>query len=140
MAITFINLPGDFKIIYGIMADTVHPPGFSSSPRRGYLVYMSLIQGVLLLAVGLFKFNSSTWLVNLIMISGIASSFLNTVIAGFCTVQQRIDPINGAQDLQSWSSWWGTFASIGSAYLGGWLSQHNLGIYGFAGAGVISVF
>ena len=32
------------------------------------------------------------------------------------------------------------FGSIGAGYLGGWLSQHNLGIYGFAGAGVISVF
>ena len=86
MAMTFIYLPWDFKIIYGIMADTVRPPGFSTSPRRGYLVYMSLLQEILLISVGLFKFKTAGWVVNLIMVSNISSAFLDAVINGICCV------------------------------------------------------
>lgn len=87
MSLTFIFLPWDFKILYGIICDTVRPPGFQSSPRRGYLIYQSIFQGVLLLVVGLYEFKTAAWVVNLLMVFSISSAFLDAVINGICCVQ-----------------------------------------------------
>ena len=42
MALTFITLPWDFKILYGIICDTMALPCFKKSPRRGYLIFHSI--------------------------------------------------------------------------------------------------
>lgn len=99
MAITFITLPWDFKILYGIICDTMALPGFKKSPRRGYLIFHSIFQGSILLTVGLYKFATAGWVINLLMIFSISSAFLDAVINGICCVQQRNDPTHGAQDL-----------------------------------------
>ena len=39
----FIMFPWDFKILYGIICDTVKLPFFSDSPKRGYLMLFALI-------------------------------------------------------------------------------------------------
>jgi hypothetical protein len=43
MTMTIATLPWDFKLLYGIMVDTVSPPGFKESPKKGYLMVFSVI-------------------------------------------------------------------------------------------------
>ena len=40
----FIFLPWDFKILYGIICDTLVIPCFEKTPKRGYIILLSTIQ------------------------------------------------------------------------------------------------
>ena len=43
VAEAFILFPWDFKILYGIVADTIILPCFSLAPRRGWVLIFSLV-------------------------------------------------------------------------------------------------
>jgi len=103
VAEAFIIFPWDFKIFYGIICDTIMLPGFRNGPKRGYLIIFSTIQCTFLLMAGLFEFSSANTLVNIFFMCSLCGAFMDCVIDGVTCIQQRNDPLNGAQDLQTWS-------------------------------------
>lgn len=56
---------------------------------------------------------------------------MDVVIDGICCVQQRKDPVNGAQDLQTYSWVSLSISQILTGYIGGYLYENSEGRYAF---------
>lgn len=95
----FIFLPWDFKILYGIICDTVVLPYFSKSPKRGYIILLSSIQLLCLGLSALIIFDSPEPLKYIFFTNALCIAFVDVVIDGMNCIQQRKDPVNGAEDL-----------------------------------------
>ena len=95
---TFISIPWDLKILYGLIADTTKLPFAQKTPRRAYLMLFSIIQASLLLLVALIKFDLNT-MQYLFFAIAICGAFNDALIDGITCVMQRKDPENGANDL-----------------------------------------
>ena len=82
VAEAFMLFPWDFKILYGVICDTLSLPGFSKSPKRGYILLFSIVQFICLFMSGAYVFESSVTLVNLFFVSSLAGAFMDVVIDG----------------------------------------------------------
>ena len=61
LTMAFIGLPWDFKILYGVITDTVRLPCFESfvrAPRRAYIMLFAFLQAIFLIFAGLFSTNA----------------------------------------------------------------------------------
>jgi hypothetical protein len=74
--------PWDFKILYGVICDTLSLPKFEKSPKRGYILLFSIIQFVSLFLSGAYVFEKSVTLINMFFISSLAGAFMDVVIDG----------------------------------------------------------
>ena len=83
----FIMFPWDFKILYGIICDTVKLPGLSQAPRRGYLLIFSLIQTTILFSSGTYEFKDVKTLAYMFFLSSLCGAFMDCVIDGITCVQ-----------------------------------------------------
>lgn len=102
LVMTFVSIPWDYKVIYGVICDSVKIKcvrSFKMAPRRGYLLIFSAIQACCLLLSGIFHFQNYHVLMWLFFTCSLCGAFMDTVIDGICCVQQRRDPKLGAQDL-----------------------------------------
>ena len=60
MMMAFIMFPWDFKILYGIISDTVKLPfsnSFQRAPRRAYIMIFAIVQSLCLFSSGAYEFN-----------------------------------------------------------------------------------
>ena len=94
-----IFLPWDFKILYGIICDTVVLPYMGRSPKRGYIILLSSIQLICLSLSAMIVFESAKPLKYIFFLNALCIAFVDVVIDGINCIQQRKDPINGAEDL-----------------------------------------
>ena len=92
----FIMFPWDFKILYGIICDTIKLPFFSQSPKRGYIILFAAIQCSVLFASASTVFENYETLELMFFIASMCGAFMDVVIDGLTTIQQRKDPDNGA--------------------------------------------
>ena len=97
----FIMFPWDFKILYGIICDTVKLPYFSRSPKRGYIMLFALFQFSVLFSSASIVFKSYKTLELMFFIASLCGAFMDVAIDGLTTIQQRKDSKRGAQDLQT---------------------------------------
>ena len=96
LAQTFIALPWDFKILYGILADTCKLPFMTTGSKRGYLVIFAFIEFLALFTCGYFKITESQTLIWLLFTASLCNAFLDSLIDGITCIQQRKDPVSGA--------------------------------------------
>ena len=99
---TFVLIAWDFKILFGIITDTVKLPlgaTFNKAPRRGYIMLLAFIQAVCLLVAAFYKFEDKMYFFWLFFTVAFCSCFMDVVIDGICCIMQRKDPVNGAHDL-----------------------------------------
>lgn len=85
VAFAFIMFPWDFKILYGIICDTVKLPFFADSPKRGYLMLFALLQGTCLAVAGANQFpgeDGGATLVWLFFVCSLCGAFMDCVIDG----------------------------------------------------------
>lgn len=85
----FVKLPWDYKIIYGIICDTVRVPiseSFVKAPRRGFLLMISFVQLICLLLVSFVEFSDYKAMVWLFFVISITMASSDTVIDGICCV------------------------------------------------------
>jgi hypothetical protein len=94
-------IPWEFKLLYGIICDTVLLPGYERSPKKGYMICMGVLQSIALLFVASIEFNNYLVFMYLITLVSFCGAFMDVVIDGIMTVQQRRDSENGAADLQT---------------------------------------
>jgi len=94
-------IPWEFKLLYGIICDTVLLPGYERSPKKGYMICMGVLQSIALLFVASIEFNNYLVFMYLITLVSFRGAFMDVVIDGIMTVQQRRDSENGAADLQT---------------------------------------
>ena len=114
-------LPWDLKILYGIITDTVYLPKFEQSPKRGYIIIWGAIQTLALLLLASFEFQNYKVFLILNFVVSLSGAFMDVVIDGLTTIQQRRDPASGSEDLQTFqfiglSLGMMSSASIGSAF------------------------
>ena len=121
VAMAVIIIPWDFKILYGIICDTIVMPCFKKGPRRGWLIIFSLIQTIFLMCAGTYQWKSSSTLVWIFIICSLCGAFMDSVIDGITCVQQRKDHKYGAQDLQTWSWTFQSVGGISSSIIGGFI-------------------
>ena len=91
-----ILFPWDFKILYGIMADTVSLGFFRDTPRRGWLLIFSFIQTLCLISSAVYVFETYRPLMYFFFACSLCGAFMDTVIDGVTCVEQRKDPVFGA--------------------------------------------
>ena len=86
MAGTISGLPWEFKLLYGIICDTVLLPGYEKSPKKGYLICMGVIQTIALLFIASIEFENYITLMYLITLVSLVGAFMDVVIDGIMTV------------------------------------------------------
>ena len=82
-------LAWDFKIFFGIIADTMKLPlgsSFNKAPRRGYIIILSIIQAICLLFAAFYKFKDKYSFVFLFFMVSFCSCFMDVVIDGICVI------------------------------------------------------
>jgi MFS family permease len=118
-------LPWDFKIIYGIITDTIILPKFEQSPKRGYIIIWGAIQTVALLLLAFFELDSYKIFCVLIFTVSLSGAFMDVVIDGLTTIQQRRDPISGSEDLQTFQFIGSSIGMMLAATVGSTLTQYS---------------
>ena len=86
---TFVFIPWDFKILFGIITDTVKLPlgaSFNKAPRRGYIMLLAFIQAVCLLVAAFYKFEYKIYFFWLFFTVAFCSCFMDVVIDGICCI------------------------------------------------------
>ena len=78
--LAFILFPWDFKILYGIISDTVMLPCFPIGSRKGWLVIFSLSQTALLLVVSAYEIPTYEALSLIFFFISLCSAFLDTTV------------------------------------------------------------
>lgn len=84
----FIALPWDFKILYGIITDTVRLPFFESfvrAPRRAYIMLFALLQAVLYYLSGFIDLDKHT-LTMIFFACSLCGAYMDAVIDGITCV------------------------------------------------------
>jgi hypothetical protein len=82
----FIVFPWDFKILYGIICDTIKLPYFSKSPKRGYIILFAIIQFSVLFASASIVFDNYKTLELMFFIASFCGAFMDVVIDGLTTI------------------------------------------------------
>ena len=131
VAEAFMLFPWDFKILYGIICDTLSLPRFEKAPKRGYIILFSIIQFVCLFLSGAFVFEKSVTLINMFFISSLSGAFMDVVIDGITCAQQRRDPERGAQDLQTLAWFSQSVGAISASIIGGYIVDYSEARYCF---------
>ena len=80
-------IPWDFKLVYGIICDTVIIPKFEESPKRGYMIIWGTIQVAALLIIATFVFETYKPMMYLLFVVSISGAFMDVVVDGIMTVQ-----------------------------------------------------
>ena len=76
----FNILPWDFKLFYGIIADTVVLPCFKKESRKGWIIIFSLVVLVCMLFVLLMEIESSRIFGIIFFTVSISTAFMDTTI------------------------------------------------------------
>lgn len=92
----WLIFPWDFKILYGIIADTIQLPFFPKGTRKGWIVIFSFLETLFLLWVASYQFSTSVWVTNIFFMISLCSAFMDTTIDAITCAQQRKDPKHGA--------------------------------------------
>jgi len=96
LAMSYILLPWDFKILFGICADTVKLPFMSHSPKRAFLMMISCSQALAYFFTAFYEYETYIPLLILQVIGTFCGAFMDTIIDGITCIQQKNDPISGA--------------------------------------------
>lgn len=127
----FVYMPWDLRIVWGITCDTVKIPGFNSCPKRGYILINSAIMTALLLLRIFTEFESANSLQYCLFFINLTMCFCDAVADGMICIEQRSDPENGAQDLQSVNFLFFCVGSIFGSLSGGYLEDQGKGRQAF---------
>ena len=86
VAQAFIILPWDFKVLYGVISDTIPIPGLAHASKKGYLILFSTVQFVCLLMAAAVDFSSAEVLIHLFFTCSLCGAFMDVVIDGIATI------------------------------------------------------
>jgi MFS family permease len=133
-----IHLPWSFKIIYGLMSDTLPFAGYK---RKTYVVLMGLLQFIAFFLA--FTMHSTTAIAVTIMlaIAALSEAFVCTVVEAIMVQEARKDPVNGSQNLVSFFQFSAGCGGFIGSILGGYITQYahpKIGflIYSFMGLAI----
>ena len=131
---TIIAIPWAPKIFYGIITDTFPICG---STKKSYIIVLGVLYFVCSFSYALFVFENPGPAVAIITLAMFALAMSDVVVDGLTVDQQRLDPKNGSEDLQSY-----VWAVAGISGVIGYIAGGFLTEYGYAkqsfyiGAGV----
>lgn len=132
--IVFIMSPWLFKIIFGIISDTVPVCG---SRKKSWLIIMGCLQFFSLAVVATVKIESVNVVSNFLMLSQFSGSFMDTIVDAMMVIQAKKDPQHGSQQLQALG--WGLSGC--AAIVGGLTAAFVLQIYTpYVCFGIYSIF
>lgn len=77
-----IFTPWDFKIYFGIIADTVKIPGFKKQSKKAYLMLFTMLECIVLLIAASVKFESYLSLLKIFFVVGLCSGFNDVIVDG----------------------------------------------------------
>ena len=140
-----ICLPEGLIFIFSVVSDTVTLFG---SPRRGYIILMSLLMIGLSLLVANYHFASTqaelfTLMVALIIFT---RAWLAPIIESLMVIQIKKDPDFGAEDLETFGTFSAALGQVFYCILGGWMMfwSHEMKpeqfFYLIAATGIVLLF
>ncbi|DAZ96237.1 TPA: hypothetical protein N0F65_012599 [Lagenidium giganteum] len=113
---TLMMFPWGIKPVFGIISDSLPLLGYH---RKSYMVLFSVVGCLAFLTLSIPKFISTPfWATTVLLMNNLSTAVIDVVIDARVVEMSRLDPRNGANDLQS-VSW--TMMSIGGV-LGAFLS------------------
>jgi MFS family permease len=115
-----ICLPEGLIFLFSVVSDTVTLFG---SPRRGYIILMSLAMIALSIIVANYNFSANqteifTLMVGLIVFT---RAWLAPVIESLMVIQIKKDPDYGAEDLETFGTFATALGQVFYCFLGGWM-------------------
>lgn len=90
---SIITLPWCFKIIFGIISDTVPLYGLY---RKPYLIIMAYVQFAFMLTLFFYDYDDATIVTLLLFLTSFASAFSDVVFDALIVVQSRKDVVLGS--------------------------------------------
>lgn len=120
--ISIIHLPWSIKILYGLVSDNL--PVFGTR-RKSYIIIMGLIQTVALLYLYLSPEIHVFGVVIALTAACFTEAFVNVVADAIMVIQARKDPVNGSQNLVSFSYFSISIGSIVGCLLSGYIIQYS---------------
>jgi len=100
MLTSFVSLPWDIKIVYGLVSDNV--PIFGSK-RRSYLIIGGLLQMVTMLVLASDTIESVNMATLMMMLTSMSVAMNDVIVDSLMVIQSRRFPKDGSDELQSWS-------------------------------------
>ena len=125
---SIIACPFVLKMFYGIFTEAFPICG---STKKSYIILIGIAHLSVLAPCFLFKFESVQVFVFFTTAQIFCSGVLDVVIDGLIVVQARLDPKNGAQDLQVFVFTFWSIAGMIGFVIGGLLTQHGMANYCF---------
>ena len=98
--ISIIHLPWSIKILYGLVSDNL--PVFGTR-RKSYIIIMGIIQSISLLYLFIHPKVRVMGVVFALTTACFTEAFVNVVADAIMVIQSRKDPVNGSQNLVSFS-------------------------------------
>ena len=89
-------LPWTPKLFYGIITDTFPICG---SRKKSYIILMGMIQCAASLCIALIPFEDAEPVAALGTVIFFTGAFMDVVVDGLMVQQQRLDPVNGSEEL-----------------------------------------
>ena len=121
---TIIAIPWAPKIFYGIIADTFPICG---STKKSYIIVLGVLYFICTFSYAFFIFENPGPGVAIITLAMFSMAMSDVVVDGLTVDQQRLDPKNGSEDLQSY-----VWAVAGVSGVIGYIAGGILTEYGYA--------
>lgn len=127
-SIAIIAAPFVLKMFYGIFTQAFPICG---STKKNYIILVGILHSMVTLPCYLFKFEKVQSLVFFAAAQIMCTGVLDAVVDGLIVVQSRLDPKNGAQDLQVFVFFFYAIAGMSGFIIGGVLTNNDQATFSF---------